>query len=84
MGDFNADPKYSEMQPMWKSFRDADPACGPAQNRPPCQPTAEASQYPKKFDYVFLPKSGLFTAPSLGVHDTFSDHDLVHTDLRVR
>ncbi|MEU9789913.1 endonuclease/exonuclease/phosphatase family protein [Streptomyces sparsogenes] len=84
LGDFNADPSYPEMRPVWETFRDADPACGPEQNRPPCQPTAQASPYPKKFDYVLLPKSGLFTAPSLGVHDTFSDHDLVHADLRVR
>ncbi|MFD7282313.1 endonuclease/exonuclease/phosphatase family protein [Streptomyces sp. NPDC059862] len=81
LGDFNADPKYPEMQPMWNHFRDADPACGPSQNRPPCQPTANASPYRKKFDYIFLRKTGAFTAPSLGVHNNYSDHDLVHADL---
>ncbi|MCG8971474.1 endonuclease/exonuclease/phosphatase family protein [Streptomyces sp. CL12-4] len=84
LGDFNADPKYSEMQPMWASFRDADPACGPDQNRPPCQPTADAAPYRKKFDYIFLRKTGSFTTPSAGVHANYSDHDLVHADLRTR
>ncbi|WP_246212516.1 endonuclease/exonuclease/phosphatase family protein [Streptomyces abyssomicinicus] len=84
LGDFNADPAYSEMKPMWNQFRDADPSCGPTRNRPPCQATADASPYRKKFDYIFLRKNGRYSAPSLGVHPTYSDHDLVHADLRVR
>ncbi|MER5481565.1 endonuclease/exonuclease/phosphatase family protein [Streptomyces sp. NPDC002734] len=85
LGDFNADPAYLEMAPMWQQFRDADPKCGRKRNRPPfCQPTADASPYRKKFDYIFLRKSGFFSAPSVGVHPNYSDHDLIHADLRVR
>jgi endonuclease/exonuclease/phosphatase family metal-dependent hydrolase len=81
MGDFNAEPTASELVPVWTSFRDADPACGPTQNQPPCKPTANAAPNRKKFDYVFLLRSGAFTTPNNGVHPNYSDHDLVHADL---
>lgn len=81
LGDFNSEPTASELAPMWIWFRDADPACGPTQNRPPCKPTADAAPYRKKFDYIFLRRSGTFTASNNGVHPNYSDHDLVHADL---
>ncbi|WP_246886513.1 endonuclease/exonuclease/phosphatase family protein [Streptomyces sp. GESEQ-4] len=82
MGDFNAEPNTREVTPMWTWYKDADPACSAAQPDPPCQWTADASPHRKKFDYIFL-RNGSFTAPSAGVHDNYSDHDLVHADLSV-
>ncbi|MFL6142176.1 MAG: endonuclease/exonuclease/phosphatase family protein [Labedaea sp.] len=81
LGDFNSEPTAAEQRPMWTWFRDADPACGPTRNLPPCKPTADASGHRKKFDYVFLLRSGSFTASNNGVHANYSDHDLVHADL---
>ncbi|MEU3739999.1 endonuclease/exonuclease/phosphatase family protein [Streptomyces sp. NPDC032198] len=79
LGDFNSEPT-TEVAPMFTWFRDADPECTATQNRPPCQPTADARPYRKKFDYILL-RNGSFTAPGVGVHDNYSDHDLVHADL---
>ncbi|MFD8078776.1 endonuclease/exonuclease/phosphatase family protein [Streptomyces sp. NPDC059718] len=83
LGDFNAVPSSPEMSMMGAAdFHDADPACGPF---PPeigpqsdCKATADAGPPRKKFDYILL--KGI-QPPGIGVHPTYSDHDLVHADL---
>ncbi|MFI8302956.1 endonuclease/exonuclease/phosphatase family protein [Streptomyces sp. NPDC085927] len=86
LGDFNATPTYSEMKPVWKEFRDADPKCNAARSGPPCKPTLGKDTSPnrKKFDYILLRKGGRFSASGVGVHPNYSNHDLVHADLRAR
>jgi endonuclease/exonuclease/phosphatase family metal-dependent hydrolase len=78
LGDFNAEPNSPEIQLMGKEgYRDADSNCGPL-GKSGCKATANSSPHRKKFDYIF-PKG--FRPPGNGVHNTFSDHDLVHADL---
>jgi endonuclease/exonuclease/phosphatase family metal-dependent hydrolase len=80
LGDFNAEPSTPEIRTMGTFlFHDADDNCGPPPNSS-CKPTANASPHRKKFDYIFL--KGI-KPPGNGVHDTYSDHDLVHADLHL-
>ncbi|NGN65550.1 endonuclease/exonuclease/phosphatase family protein [Streptomyces sp. A7024] len=77
LGDLNATPDAPELTPLWNGFRDADPACEPPGSGG-CQATHPGVR--KKFDYVFLDR-GRYTPRGVGVHDTYSDHSLVHADL---
>ncbi|MGW8702613.1 endonuclease/exonuclease/phosphatase family protein [Streptomyces eurythermus] len=77
LGDFNAVPDAPELVPMWELATDADPRCRPL-SAGGCAPTTD---WQSKFDYVFL--RGIVP---LGhrVHPTsYSDHDLLHTDLDI-
>jgi endonuclease/exonuclease/phosphatase family metal-dependent hydrolase len=78
LGDLNATPDAPELAPLWASFRDADPACGPEGNDGRCQVTHPGAG--KKFDYVLLRK-GAYRPRGIGSHDTYSDHNLVHADV---
>ncbi|MGW4106659.1 endonuclease/exonuclease/phosphatase family protein [Streptomyces sp. NPDC004976] len=86
LGDFNAAPTYSQLDPMWARFRDADPNCTDLRSGNPCKATMgkDSSKERKKFDYIFLRVDGRYSASGVGVHPNFSDHDLVHADLQVR
>ncbi|MEU9198674.1 endonuclease/exonuclease/phosphatase family protein [Streptomyces sp. NPDC048332] len=76
LGDFNAVPESAELTGMWGLFSDADPGCGPS-SAGTCEPTTD---WRSKFDYIFLRG---FTPLGQGVHLTpYSDHDLVHADLK--
>lgn len=80
LGDFNAQPSQPEMQPIWNSFRDADPFCRLVPDGR-CKATADAGPPRKKFDYIFLSRA-FGDPPGNGVHGSpYSDHDLVHADI---
>ncbi|MEV8320017.1 endonuclease/exonuclease/phosphatase family protein [Streptomyces sp. NPDC059900] len=78
LGDFNAVPESPELTGMWGLAADADPDCGPsATGTGECETTTD---WRSKFDYVFLRG---FVSEEHGVHLTeYSDHDLVHADLK--
>ncbi|MEV4627835.1 endonuclease/exonuclease/phosphatase family protein [Micromonospora sp. NPDC049523] len=80
LGDFNAQPHSSEMQPMWVYYRDADPSCG-AKASSRCKATADAGPPRKKFDYIFLRKNMALPGVTV-VNSPYSDHDIVYADLR--
>ncbi|MFE9839231.1 endonuclease/exonuclease/phosphatase family protein [Streptomyces sp. NPDC005551] len=76
LGDFNAVPDAPELAGMWALAADTDPRCSPS-SAGTCEPTTD---WQSTFDYVFL--RGL--APlEHRVHPTpYSDHHLLHADLR--
>ncbi|MGW7268944.1 endonuclease/exonuclease/phosphatase family protein [Streptomyces sp. NPDC054864] len=75
LGDFNAVPEAPELTPVWELASDTDPQC-----RPSLAGTCETTtDWQAKFDYVFL--RGI-TARGHRVEPTsYSDHDLLYTDL---
>ncbi|MEW2045169.1 endonuclease/exonuclease/phosphatase family protein [Streptomyces sp. NPDC005476] len=76
LGDFNAVPEAAELAPMWALATDTDPQCRPS-SAGACEPTTD---WHSKFDYVFL--RGL-TPLGHAVRPTpYSDHHLLHTDLK--
>ncbi|MEU2561865.1 endonuclease/exonuclease/phosphatase family protein [Streptomyces longispororuber] len=76
LGDFNAVPAAPELSPLWPLATDAGPRCRPLSSGT-CEPTTD---WQLKFDYVFL---RALTPRAQGVHPSrYSDHHLVHTDLR--
>ncbi|GAA1936665.1 endonuclease/exonuclease/phosphatase family protein [Streptomyces durmitorensis] len=76
LGDFNAVPDASELTAMWGLGTDVDPECGPS-GTGTCEPTTD---WRSKFDYIFLRG---FVPTEHGVHLTqYSDHDVLHADLR--
>ncbi|SHI63754.1 endonuclease/exonuclease/phosphatase family protein [Streptomyces sp. 3214.6] len=76
LGDFNAVPDAPELTKMWKLAADADPQCHPSPTGD-CRPTTD---WHSKFDYIFL--RGILPLEHR-VHPTpYSDHDLVHADLK--
>ncbi|MWA08384.1 endonuclease/exonuclease/phosphatase family protein [Streptomyces sp. BA2] len=82
LGDFNSEPWLPAMSPMTSLLWDADPYCGPVQDKR-CTPTADASPNRKKFDYVFLNRA-YAPPPGVSTHNTFSDHDLVYADVKAK
>jgi endonuclease/exonuclease/phosphatase family metal-dependent hydrolase len=78
LGDLNATPNARELGPLFASFRDADPACGPPAGDGRCQVTHPGAR--KKFDYILLRK-GAYRPRGVGSHDNYSDHNLVHADV---
>lgn len=84
LGDFNAGPHAAEIAPMWQSFKDADPNCGPSEtDNTDCTLTHPTGREPtRKLDYIFLRG---FEPPGVEVHDTpSSDHRVVVTNLSAR
>lgn len=79
LGDFNAEPHYGELAGMWTGFTEADPGCGPVYSAA-CTVTANASPRRKKFDYVWI-NSAFQPGPGVTAVDTWSDHDLVFSDV---
>ncbi|MFG2320007.1 endonuclease/exonuclease/phosphatase family protein [Streptomyces tendae] len=77
VGDFNAVPEASELDPMWSLATDTDPECHPAPVGT-CEPTTD---WQSKFDYVFL--RGIAPVEHRVVHTEHSDHDMLYTDLDV-
>lgn len=77
LGDLNATPNAQELAPLFESFRDADPGCGPRGNGR-CRVTHPNAG--KKFDYILLRK-GAYEPRGVGSHDNYSDHNLVHADV---
>ncbi|MEU0245693.1 endonuclease/exonuclease/phosphatase family protein [Streptomyces sp. NPDC006235] len=75
LGDFNAVPDASELDPMWKLAADADPGCRPAPAGT-CEPTTD---WQSKFDYVFL--RGMTPTEHRVRPTPYSDHHPVHADL---
>jgi endonuclease/exonuclease/phosphatase family metal-dependent hydrolase len=76
VGDFNAKPNESTVAPMWQSFIDADPNCGP-QPKEGCQVTFPGDN--RKLDYIFLRDIG---TPGIEVVPTpWSDHHVVMAEL---
>ncbi|MEU9645899.1 endonuclease/exonuclease/phosphatase family protein [Streptomyces sp. NPDC048188] len=77
VGDFNAVPEASELDPLWALATDADPRCRPAPVGT-CEPTTD---WRSKFDYVFL--RGIAPAGHRVVRTPYSDHDMLYADLDV-
>lgn len=77
LGDFNATADAAELVPLWAFYNDADPKCSPS-SAANCTATHPGAK--KKFDYVWLDKQ-YYTPTNIQTMDTFSDHDLVYTDL---
>ncbi|MQS38142.1 endonuclease/exonuclease/phosphatase family protein [Streptomyces katsurahamanus] len=76
LGDFNAVPDAPELTGIWALATDTDPMCRPSPTGA-CEPTTD---WHSKFDYIFL--RGIVPLEH-GVHPTpYSDHHLLHTDLR--
>ncbi|WP_186779198.1 endonuclease/exonuclease/phosphatase family protein [Streptomyces salinarius] len=77
LGDFNAVPDASELDPMWALATDTDPRCRPAAAGS-CEPTTD---WRSKFDYVFL--RGLAPLRHRVVRTAHSDHDMLYSDVDV-
>lgn len=77
LGDFNAVPDASELDPMWALATDTDPRCRPAAAGS-CEPTTD---WRSKFDYVFL--RGIAPLRHRVVRTAHSDHDMLYSDLDV-
>ncbi|CAL9336057.1 endonuclease/exonuclease/phosphatase family protein [Streptomyces sp. MPA0124] len=77
LGDFNAVPDASELDPMWALAMDTDPQCRPAAAGG-CEPTTD---WRSKFDYVFL--RGIAPLRHRVVRTEHSDHDMLYSDLDV-
>ncbi|MFE1590100.1 endonuclease/exonuclease/phosphatase family protein [Streptomyces sp. NPDC058737] len=77
LGDFNAVPDASELDPMWALATDTDPRCRPAAAGS-CEPTTD---WRSKFDYVFL--RGIAPLRHRVVRTPHSDHDMLYSDLDV-
>ncbi|TDT29156.1 endonuclease/exonuclease/phosphatase family metal-dependent hydrolase [Streptomyces sp. BK208] len=77
VGDLNAVPEASELDPLWALATDADPQCRPAPVGT-CEPTTD---WRSKFDYVFL--RGIAPAEHRVVRTRYSDHDMLYADLDV-
>ncbi|WP_329125047.1 endonuclease/exonuclease/phosphatase family protein [Streptomyces sp. NBC_01465] len=76
LGDFNARPDAPELAGMWDLAEDVDAQCDPSAAGP-CEPTTD---WRSKFDYIFLRG---FAPVEHGVGlSPYSDHDLLHADLR--
>ncbi len=76
LGDFNAVPDAPELGRMWELTTDTDPRCSSAHTGT-CEATTD---WQSRFDYVFL--RGV-TSLGQGVHpSSYSDHHLLHTDLK--
>lgn len=75
-GDFNAQPQYSEMQPIWHSkLSDVDPFCGGTYD-PRCNGTHVKTG--KKFDYIL--HRGVGSRNCL-LHSVNEDHRVVVSDV---
>lgn len=88
IGDFNAQEFDPELTPMWRSWFDADPNCGPDRSDPDeknCKGTQlgfnGSGGTNKKFDYIWLDRRAVTTPPGLTVQAAYTDHSLVYADL---
>ncbi len=77
LGDFNAVPDAPELARMWALAADADPQCRRPSAVGTCKPTTD---WQSKFDYIFL--RGLVPREHRVHPSSFSDHHLLHTDVR--
>ncbi|MGW7075233.1 endonuclease/exonuclease/phosphatase family protein [Streptomyces sp. NPDC054871] len=75
LGDFNAVPEAPELARVWELATDTDPQCRPSLAGT-CKTTTD---WHAKFDYVFL--RGIAPLRHRVESTSYSDHDLLHTDL---
>ncbi|MGW0904398.1 endonuclease/exonuclease/phosphatase family protein [Streptomyces sp. NPDC002853] len=75
LGDFNAVPQAPELSRIWDLAADTDEQCRPV-SAGTCKPTTD---WLSKFDYVFL--RGIAPLRHRVHLTSYSDHNLLHTDV---